>query len=242
MALREFRDSKGVSWKVWSVTPDSLDKRTTAEDYMKDWQDGWLCFECPDSRRRLATFPPGWEELPDDQLESLLTRAAVVKRRGLEESTGEFRRSPEQGSVVAAVRTPDAGPSDAPQPGVGAWSGTDVEPARSSRPDAGRMTPPSSSAMHSRIFLDPRGRKFVVGLYRVRPAFDSSAGGKVPTSPGTVLRFISGSIVLDLEDWPDDWGRYGDAQLAGLLARAQPADISSVADSLPLRRQTDIPG
>ncbi len=88
MALREFRDSKGVSWKVWSVTPDSLDKRTTAEDYMRDWQDGWLCFECPNSRRRLATFPPGWEDLPDGELETLLTRAQLVKRRGAEESTG----------------------------------------------------------------------------------------------------------------------------------------------------------
>ena len=237
MALREFRDSKGVSWKVWSVTPDSLDKRTTAEDYMRDWQDGWLCFECPDSRRRLATFPPGWEELPDDELEALLTRAQVVKRRGAGESTGEFRKSPEQGSVVMATRTPAAPEADAPAPDEEA-----SEPARPGRPDAGRMTPQSSAAMHSRIFLDPRGRKFVVGLYRVRPSIDSSSGGRVPTSPGTVLRFISGSIVLDLEDWPDDWDRYTDSQLARLLERAQPADTSSVADSLPMRRQTDIPG
>ena len=236
MALREFRDSKGVSWKVWSVTPDSLDKRTTAEDYMKDWQDGWLCFECPDSRRRLATFPPGWEDLPDDELETLLRRAQVVKRRGSEESTGEFRKSPDSGAVVMAERVPSSPASSSLMP-----SQSDVEAPRSSRPDAGRMTPSSSAAMHSRIVLDPRGRKFVVGLYRVRPPIGAGSD-RVPTSPGTVLRFISGSIVLDLEDWPDDWDRYTDGQLARLLERAQPADTSSIAESMPLRRQTDIPG
>ena len=224
MALREFRDSKGVLWKVWSVTPDALDKRTTAEDYMRDWQDGWLCFECPESRRRLATFPPGWEDLPDAELEGLLARAQLVKRRGREETSGEFRRSPDAAPSVAAAPASPATPAP-------------------SRPDVGRVTPVSSSAaMHSRIFTDPRGRKFVAGLYRVAPRAESGGSGKVPTSPGTVLRFISGSIVLDLEQWPDDWDRYTDAQLVELLERAQPADTSSVADSLPLRRQTDIPG
>ena len=224
MALREFRDSKGVHWKVWSVTPDALDKRTTAEDYMRDWQDGWLCFECPESRRRLAAFPPGWADLPDAELEALLARAQPVKRRGKNETSGEFRRAPDATPNVAIA--------------------SDVETSvTSARPDAGRMTPATSSAaIHSRIFTDSRGRKFVAGLYRVAPRPESSGSGKVPTSPGTVLRFISGSIVLDLEDWPDDWDRYTDAQLAGLLDRAQPADTSSVADSLPLRRQTDIPG
>ena len=227
MALREFHDSKGVLWKVWSVTPDSLDKRTTAEDYMRDWQDGWLCFECQDSRRRLASFPPGWEALSDDELERLLARAQTVKRRGIEESSGEFRKAPESPSAT---------------PVASATAGAPEVPA-TRRPDAGRMTPVSSSAaMHTRIIVDQRGRKFVAGLYRISPRADAGSGGKVPTSPGTVLRFISGSIVLDLEDWPDDWDRYTDAQLVSLLERAQPADSSSVADSLPLRRQTDIPG
>ena len=225
MALREFRDSKGVLWKVWSVTPDALDKRTTAEDYMRDWQDGWLCFECPDSRRRLATFPPGWEDMPDGELESLLGRAQPVKRRGADDSTRDATRN--SGASETVVVAP-------------------VEQERvaaPSRPDVGRATPVSSTAaVHSRIFTDPRGRKFVVGLYRVAPRAESGTGGKVPTSPGTVLRFISGSIVLDLEEWPDDWDRYTDPQLARLLERAQPADTASIADSLPLRRQTDIPG
>ena len=223
MALREFRDSKGVVWKVWSVTPDSLDKRTTAEDYMRDWQDGWLCFECPESRRRLATFPPGWEDLPDAELESLLARAQPVKRRGTVDLIREYRKTTGESEIVAAAPAAES-------------------PVAPRRPDEGRVTPVSSAAVHSRIFTDSRGRKFVAGLYRVAPRSEPAGGGKVPTSPGTVLRFISGSIVLDLEEWPDDWDRYTDAQLVQLLERAQPADTSAVADSLPLRRQTDIPG
>ena len=79
MALREFSDGNGVLWRVWDVTPDALSKRTAAEDYMRDWQDGWLCFESDNGRRRLADFPPGWESLSDTQLERLLERALEVK-------------------------------------------------------------------------------------------------------------------------------------------------------------------
>ena len=81
MALREFRDGDGVLWRVWNVTVESLDKRTTAEDYMRDWQDGWLCFESDSKRRRLADFPSGWAALTEAELCSLLARAQDVKRR-----------------------------------------------------------------------------------------------------------------------------------------------------------------
>ena len=79
MALREFSDGNGVLWRVWDVTPDALSKRTAAEDYMRDWQDGWLCFESDNGRRRLADFPTGWESLSDGELERLLQRAQEVK-------------------------------------------------------------------------------------------------------------------------------------------------------------------
>jgi hypothetical protein len=222
MGLREFRDRHGVSWKVWDVTPDYLDKRTTAEDYMRDWQDGWLCFESSDSRRRLANFPPGWEALPEAGLEQLLHRSQVVKRRdaGSAETSGEFARESEQ-------RPREAAPPDS-------------ERTTTSRPEAGRMTPPGGmDTTRTRTFVDRRGRSFVAGLYRIQPR---SEGGKVPTSAGTVLRFLSGSIALDLEQWPDDWDRYSDEQLNLLLERAQPAEPSTIGDSLPVRRKTDLPG
>ena len=221
MGLREFRDKRGVTWKVWNVTPDSLDKRTTAEDYMKEWQDGWLCFECSDHRRRLATYPPTWEDLSDGELESLLDRSQMVKRRGGADVSGEFNRTESSAGRSA--------PSDAER----------SRPA--SRPDAGRMTPAGGvESTRTRTLTDSRGRTFIAGLYRV-PSREAATGGKISTSPGTVLRFISGSIVLDLEQSPDDWDRYTDSQLMGLLDRAQPADDESVGDSLPLRRQTDLP-
>jgi hypothetical protein len=211
-------------WKVWNVTPDSLDKRTTAEDYMKEWQDGWLCFESNDRRRRLASFPPTWEDLADGELEQLLERSQAVKRRAAGEASGEFDRVPERGAT-----------RDAPA--------ADVERQRGqSRPDAGRMTPSSGvDPARTRTLTDSRGRTFVAGLYRI-PHAGTTAEGKQSTSPGTVLRFISGSIVLDLERWPDDWDRYTDSQLMGLLDRAQPADPDTIGDSIPIRRQTDLPG
>lgn len=223
MGLREFRDSQGVQWKVWNVTPDSLDKRTTAEDYMREWQDGWLCFESHDRRRRLASFPPTWEDLPDTELQQLLERSQTVKRRAAGEASGEFSRVPSgaSGSAPAA----------------------DVErPRAPSRPAAGRMTPASGvDPSRTRTLTDSRGRTFIAGLYRI-PHGGTTAEGKLSTSAGTVLRFISGFIVLDLEQWPDDWDRYTDSQLMGLLDRAQLATSESIGDSLPLRRQTDLPG
>jgi hypothetical protein len=224
MGLREFRDKRGVQWKVWNVTPDSLDKRTTAEDYMKEWQDGWLCFECTDHRRRLAAYPPTWEQLSDDELETLLERSQTVKRRsGAADVSGEFGRIE---SEAAASSAP-----------------ADVERARAqTRPGAGRVTPAAGvDTTRQRILTDSRGRTFVAGLYRIPPR-ESTSEGRVPSSPGTVLRFISGSIVLDLADYPDDWDRYTDSQLTALLDRAQPVDADAIGDSLPLRRQTDLPG
>src|SRR5688572_8053752 len=143
MGLREFRDSKGVQWKVWNVTPDALDKRTAAEDYMKDWQDGWLCFECPEHRRRLASFPPGWEELSDGELEQLLARSQAVKRRGQGES-GSFAAQPE------------------PRSTTGSAPAADVErPRTPNRPDAGRMTPAGGvDTSRTRTLTDSRGRTF----------------------------------------------------------------------------------
>jgi hypothetical protein len=108
MGLRDFTDSRGTVWKVWDVTPDQLDRRTAAEDYMADWQDGWLCFECGEERRRLARYPTQWMDLPDTELEQLLGSAQAVRRRHAGETTGEFSRRPEPtppgGSPHAAGR------------------------------------------------------------------------------------------------------------------------------------------
>ena len=236
MALREFQDRNGENWKVWNVTADAIDRRTAAEDYMKDWQDGWLCFECADSRRRLASVPAKWEELPDAELEKLLERAQPVKRRMPDETSGEFRTAPEGAASRQSVKRAEQPAAAAARPSV-----TDVERPASTGREAGRLTPgEGTETARNRIFTDHRGRTFVAALYRLSPQDTDS--GKLATSPGTVLRFVSGSLVLDLAEWPDDWDRLNARQLTELLMSAQPADDDAVGDSLPLRRRTDLPG
>lgn len=83
MALREFTDANGASWKVWDVTADQIHPKTKAEDYMHDLADGWLVFEQADGeeKRRLCPYPDGWENGTDDDLRALLAQAEKVKRR-----------------------------------------------------------------------------------------------------------------------------------------------------------------
>ena len=81
MAVRDFVDPNGVAWRVWPVTPDTLQPRTAVEDYLGEYGDGWLCFESSGERRRLARYPTNWEELSDRELCTLLNAAAVVPAR-----------------------------------------------------------------------------------------------------------------------------------------------------------------
>lgn len=112
MGLREFKDADGVTWQVWTVTADVLDKRTTAEDYMRDWQDGWLCFEHSGARKRLAQFPADWESMPDDELQLLLDQAQAVKQRKGGSVSGEYPASTDRSSASGR----HAGDSDRAEP------------------------------------------------------------------------------------------------------------------------------
>jgi hypothetical protein len=81
MAVRDFVDASGIIWRVWPVTPESLQPKTAAEDYLGEYGDGWLCFESAAERRRLARYPARWEELSDQELCRLLGAAAIVPTR-----------------------------------------------------------------------------------------------------------------------------------------------------------------
>ena len=81
MAVRDFVDANGVAWKVWPVTPETLHPKTASEDYLGDYEAGWLCFESVSERRRLAGFPEDWDQLSEAELCSLLDTAAVVPER-----------------------------------------------------------------------------------------------------------------------------------------------------------------
>lgn len=76
MTLREFTDSEGVTWRVWSSTPH---KRVTFDQRL---QEGWLTFESTTGRKRLAPIPQAWEEAPAERLELMCRAAELVQRSG----------------------------------------------------------------------------------------------------------------------------------------------------------------
>lgn len=141
MAVREFRDSKGVDWRAWDITPESIHPLTRAEDYLDDcYRDGWVVFESTDGkdRRRLCPPPSGWSEFSTAELEDMLARADVV-RRG---SSG--RKTSDDGAPRAAAPTPT--------------------PALTVRRGAAGL--PSLDLFGvARTFEYPRGRTWVVCLY-----------------------------------------------------------------------------
>jgi hypothetical protein len=59
MAMRSCTDRTGVRWEVFEVQP-GVDGRTV--DRMPEaFRSGWLCFQSPTARRRLAPIPLGWQ-------------------------------------------------------------------------------------------------------------------------------------------------------------------------------------
>ena len=92
MPFREFTDSTGVVWRVWDVTTEQLHPITRGEDFMADMQDGWLAFESPMEKRRMAApYPTDWTELPIPELEALCRRAPLVPTRKPRTESGEQR-------------------------------------------------------------------------------------------------------------------------------------------------------
>ena len=81
MAVRDIQDEDGTSWKVWAVMQSSIHPKTAAEDYLGEYSEGWLCFECATQRRRLARYPQDWDKLPDKELVRLLKTAQPVTPR-----------------------------------------------------------------------------------------------------------------------------------------------------------------
>ena len=81
MAVRDFVDAEGVRWRVWPVVPEALQPKTAAEDYLGEYESGWLCFESLSERRRLPEYPKAWEQLSESELCALLRLATLVPKR-----------------------------------------------------------------------------------------------------------------------------------------------------------------
>ncbi|HEX6041647.1 hypothetical protein [Longimicrobium sp.] len=108
MAIRSFRTADGVHWQVWNVVPGrrdterrvgydrrnpepvfrytgperrrGADRRQPPQFLSPQLASGWLAFECPTEKRRLAPIPQHWEQLPDGELEQLCMAARPVAR------------------------------------------------------------------------------------------------------------------------------------------------------------------
>lgn len=80
MAYREFVDSNGVSWRVWSTVPSAGSRLHGGFDQ------GWLTFERTSSEytgaalRRLVPIPPDWEQAAEARLDLLCRSAEEVSR------------------------------------------------------------------------------------------------------------------------------------------------------------------
>jgi hypothetical protein len=84
--LRAFTDSSGIEWRVWDVLPSAGSSDATADGLSASLQDtafanGWLCFESPVGKRRLAPIPRGWESRETQHLERLREQATPVPLR-----------------------------------------------------------------------------------------------------------------------------------------------------------------
>ena len=101
MGYREFKDSKGATWKVWDVTPDQRifvkrrvsgpglavrPERTVAEaiaasDVTPSRERGWLAFQSAEENRRLSPIPSNWEDASEGDMRGYLEQASQVKNR-----------------------------------------------------------------------------------------------------------------------------------------------------------------
>lgn len=64
---RTIRDAAGIEWTLYVTVPSASERR--AQHLAEAYRYGWLVFESPTEKRRLAAVPTGWEELSDAGLQ-----------------------------------------------------------------------------------------------------------------------------------------------------------------------------
>jgi hypothetical protein len=110
MSVREFTDSQNVVWRVWDVTTAQMHPVTKNEDFMGELADGWLAFESPYEKRRLAApYPANWATMSIPDLEALCRQAPPVVSRQPKSISGEQRVAAveelDRAALSTAVRT-----------------------------------------------------------------------------------------------------------------------------------------
>ncbi|HEX5726322.1 MAG TPA: hypothetical protein VFX98_12695 [Longimicrobiaceae bacterium] len=79
MSLRTI-EHLGVTWNVWDVTPNDKPLFPVSR-FAGEMQEGWLCFESLEEKRRLIPVPEGWMNWSEEELLARLAHAEPVKRR-----------------------------------------------------------------------------------------------------------------------------------------------------------------
>lgn len=106
MSYRTFKDSRGTEWQTWDVVPRLGERRvndrrsiaahplhsdrrfrtdrrvlTGHRSLLAEGLDnGWLCFEAPQEKRRLTPIPPDWLNCGVDCLEAYCREAKLARR------------------------------------------------------------------------------------------------------------------------------------------------------------------
>ena len=211
MAVRDFTDSRGVAWRAWDVTPESIHPITKAEDYLADcYREGWIVFETEDGRekRRLCPPPVGWSDFSSAELESLILTAEKVAVRP---APPPHRRSdPVFAQDEPVLRTPH------------------VEPRAVRRDLAG--LPTFDALGVARAFDYPSGRRWTVCVYE-------HIMGDGHARP--VLRFTTGARTADLDVFPEEWADLEDERLIELLRTAAPRPVGQIPEAPHRRRHGD---
>ncbi len=87
MAPRVLVDENGVRWEVRLIIPTTPNRPFEGKvlrhsgAYPRALENGWLSFESPTEKRRLAPAPEGWDSASDEELAAFLKRAVSVPKR-----------------------------------------------------------------------------------------------------------------------------------------------------------------
>lgn len=79
-AMRSITDAAGTHWTVFEVRKQGGGEGERWSYLPVEFGQGWLCFESPQSKRRLTPIPDEWREASDAELVRLLGQAQTVNR------------------------------------------------------------------------------------------------------------------------------------------------------------------
>jgi hypothetical protein len=89
--VHEFSDDEGRPWRAWSVVPGLTRASASGQQFLGNFQDGWICFEALGSpaRRRIPYPRDKWANISDAELRHLLQRAidAPIRQKKTAEGT-----------------------------------------------------------------------------------------------------------------------------------------------------------